>query len=144
MKRVVLYFFLGIEGLVLVGICGLLIFFIPGGIGLPIRWELPQEYKGWVVFRSSDLACKPYERQGIWLLVHVANDGSACVSNPRDPKWRFNYIVHVHPDGSTPRVGEVRGEHAHYGLPGGVVDAYFIGSEAELKRSPPPWESPHQ
>jgi hypothetical protein len=134
MKKVISYLLLGIGGLALIGVCGLLFLFIPGGIGLPIRWELPDGYKGWVVLRSGDPSCKPYERQGLWLVVPVANDGSACVSNPRDPKWRFEYFVYVHPDASTTRVDDVRGEHADYSL--GVVDASFIGTEAELKRAP--------
>lgn len=138
MKKAISYLLLGIGGLALIGVCGLLFLFIPGGIGLPIKWELPDGYKGWVVFRSGDPSCKPYARQGIWLVVHVANDGSACVSNPRDPKWRFEYFVYVHPDGSTTRVDDVRGGHAHYGPADEIVDADFIGSDAEIRQSPLP------
>ncbi len=154
MKKVLYSLLLGIGGVALLATLLLTIYFTStGGIGLPVRFELPPGYKGWLVLKSDDPACKPYQQQGMWLTVQVGNDGSACVSDHRDPKWHFTHFVYLHPDGSTTKVQEVRGERAHYSsakeiLDGvtyyysrsdDVVDAYFVGSEAELKQSPSPF-----
>jgi len=115
MKKTVSYLLVRVGGLVLVVVCLFLAYFMStGGLGLPMKWEIPPGYKGWVILRSGDPSCRPYERRGFWLVVQVANDGKACTSDPRDTKWRFQYYVYVHPDGSTTGVDEVAGEHAHY------------------------------
>lgn len=141
MKKAVSYLLLGIGGLALIYLS--LVVYLMGGIGnfgMPVRWEIPPGYKGWIMLRSGDPSCKPYDKQGIWHVVHVANDGMACMSDSRETKWRFESFVYKNPDGSMTKIeyAEVTGGH-RYDSPGGVIDAYFIGSGADAERTRPPY-----
>ena len=95
MKKALSYILFSIGGFALIGICLLVGYFMgTSGLGMPMRWEIPPGYKGWVMLRSGDPSCQPYDRRGIWFVIHVANDGMACISDPRDTKWRFESFGH--------------------------------------------------
>lgn len=121
-----------------VGLAGLLTivgyFIWTGGFGLPVRWELPPGYKGWVVLRYLDASCKWIERRGLFLVIKVPQDGKACTSDFLARRWRYNLFEYVHADGSRTKVETPWGE-SEYRPGGGLLDRWFIGTEAEFTQS---------
>jgi hypothetical protein len=138
MKKVLHYLLVGIAALATIYLFVNVILFVwfGGGISSPVRFELPPGYKGWFLLKSDDSACMPYRRQGMWRIVQVGNDGTACVSDPRETGWEFAQYVYLHPNGSTTKVQEARAVSSHTGESGVLVDVHFVGSAAELKLAP--------
>src|SRR5579884_3927484 len=71
-----------------------------GGVGRPIRWELPDGYTGWVTVQYTQPACEPIGHEGLWLVIRVPASGQACVSDPMpSPAWRFQRFDYLSSDG---------------------------------------------
>src|SRR5258708_39888469 len=63
----------------------------------PILYEIPGDYKGWVVVRFGVSRCSALPTRGLFQVVSVAPSGKACTSSPDPTTYtRFDY---VYPDG---------------------------------------------
>jgi hypothetical protein len=120
------------------------------GLGLPVRYEIPPGYKGWILHRDRDPLCPPTGRHGLFWVIKVGQDGNACTSAPLKKKWRYYRFDYVGTDGSRIKVDAPWGHslsrsHTQTLGPGAhtyvstaedeLGMAWFIGTEAELKQS---------
>ncbi len=115
--------------LILVGLLAL-----PGGVGLPVKWELPPGYKGWVTLRYLDASCQVIERQGFFLVIKVSGEGIACTSEFLERRWRHNIFEYVNADGSVMKAEASWGD-SEYRPGGGLLDRWFIGTQLEFEQN---------
>ena len=100
-------------------------------MGRPIRWELPPDYKGWLVVQYEDPSCPALSVGGPYLVVRVPPTGRVCTSSPLPEGWRHHRYEYVHPDG---RRTEASSPWSSYSS-GLKRENVFIGTRAELDRS---------
>jgi hypothetical protein len=76
------------------------------GVGRPIRYELPDGYKGWVVIEYYNSACPPLESKGIFHVVKVPSSGRVCMSGllQDEDSWRLPLYEYVRSDGTRRRI----------------------------------------
>jgi hypothetical protein len=67
----------------------LLFVFASGGYVPPTAWEIPKDYRGWVVTAYEIPTCPALERDGLVVVVRVDAAGHACTSD----RWRSGWIV---------------------------------------------------
>lgn len=67
----------------------LLFVFASGGYVPPTAWEVPKDYRGWVVTAYDIPTCAALERDGLVAVVRVDAAGHACTSD----RWRSGWIV---------------------------------------------------
>lgn len=77
----------------------LVILLLAQGIGRPIRWEIPEGYRGWVLVRLSEPSCAPMRADGIFEVITVDVSGMACTSSDLPRGWRYVRYESVGPSG---------------------------------------------
>jgi hypothetical protein len=85
----------------------LVVGFMFTGVGRPIRYELPDGYRGWVVIEYYNPDCPPRESKGIFLVVKVPSSGRVCISGPlqdHDGAWGLPLYEYVMSDGTRRRI----------------------------------------
>ena len=113
-----------------------------GGLGRPLRYELPAGYRGWVVIQYEDPACPPLQSKGIYLVIPIPPSGRACTSSPIPLGWRYTRYEYVSPDG-TRRAIRWGGWHPDQEIWAGSWapvqqgvsfprSSFFVGAETEL------------
>ncbi|ULA57977.1 MAG: hypothetical protein LZF60_20024 [Nitrospira sp.] len=107
---------------------------LTGGLGLPVKWELPPGHKGWVTVRYLDASCAPIEQRGLFLVIKVSDEGTGCTSDFLARKSRYNIFEYVNSDGSRVKAESSWGE-SEYRPGGGLLDRWFIGTKSDLKQS---------
>jgi hypothetical protein len=112
-----------------------------------VIWQLPPDYRGWVVLEYGVPSCPPLPVRGEYQVVRVDASGRACTSDPRMSKpgpldYQYEY---VYPDGTrapaalrinqSPGVWDVGG----YSTCGSRVtdEDFFVGTEQEFQQSQP-------
>lgn len=108
-----------------------------------ITYEIAEPYKGWVIITYGKPECKPLDRTGFSLVVHVDKSGTGC-SSDNDPldTWRRWEYVYVAPNGSKkpissdmilgPAIHPVDAAHRY------EVEHFFVGTGDALKNA---WSS---
>ncbi len=89
------------------GSIALVIVFLFTGIDRPIRYELPDRYRGWVVIEYYNPACPPLESKGIFHVVRIPSSGRVCISGPLqddDGAWRLPLYEYAMSDGTRRRI----------------------------------------
>lgn len=69
-----------------------------GFVGHPMRYEIAEPFKGWVTVIYENPACKPIEKDSLFLVIHVDGQGKACSSSPMPGGWRYTKFVYVDKD----------------------------------------------
>ena len=105
-------------------------------IGLPYRYEIPAEYKGWIVMQFDNPTCAPLERDGLFWVIRVGDKGGMCTSDHRDPKFRYQKYEYIDAGGNRTATQSPWGTTT--GDSEGYIDMRFIGSEEEMKHYPRP------
>jgi hypothetical protein len=59
------------------------------GISAPLRYELPDGFRGWVLIQYMDSSCPPLVRDGIGDVVLVPESGRACTSSAPREGWHI-------------------------------------------------------
>lgn len=120
---------------------------ILGTVGRPIRYELPEGYRGWVVIQYQDPTCAPIRTEGIYLIITIPPSGRACTSDAIPRGWRYTRYDYVSPDGTrktipssgwNPKREIWAGSWAP--VQQGVTfprSSFFVGTKAELEKSWP-------
>lgn len=83
------------------------------GVGRPIKYELPDGYKGWVVIEYYNPTCSPVENKGLYHVVVIPASGRACISGslPEDGDvWRLPLYEYVMSDGTRRRIPSFNNE----------------------------------
>lgn len=120
--------------------------FLSQGVGRPIRWELPNSYRGWLVVEYAVARCPPLSTSGMYLVIKLSSEGRACTSSSAPIGWRYHKYEYVSPDGTRTAVRSAG--HTDrlvwpitYG-PAGNRELIFIGTEAELRQrwNTAPWQ----
>jgi hypothetical protein len=112
--------------------------------GLPIRWEIPAGYRGWVVVMYEDLACQALRRDGIYdQVIRVDANGCGCTSSSEARGWRVHHYDYVAADGSRVRIPHFGSDDDVTASPGYTaprqqahpfpLSVYFVGSKEDLK-----------
>jgi hypothetical protein len=79
-----------VSGTVLVCLVALLALSIAtAGISAPLRYELPDGYRGWVLIQYKDSSCSPLVRDGISEVLVVPESGRACTSAAPREGWHI-------------------------------------------------------
>lgn len=104
--------------------------------------EVPEGYVGWVTVRYEDPDCPADERDGMWNVIVIQNDGTGCSTEWNGAKglsWIKTYYVDR--DGRALRQledtgwgggGDIWGKSAD---PGEREYFFFVGSEQAFKNS---------
>jgi len=131
---------------ILLALAGGVAAFLSQGVGRPIRWELPNGYRGWLVVEYEVPRCPALPTSGMYLVIKASAEGRACTSSPAPTGWRYHKYEHVGPDGARTTVRSVGHTDRQvwpitYG-PAGNRELIFIGTEAELRQrwNTAPWQ----
>ena len=118
-------------GLVLLVVLPVAWVLIVWGVGWPLVWEVPADFRGWASIRFDDPKCPPLATRNVYVVLSTLPSGRGCTSSPApEVKGRYTRLEYVHPDGTRTR-GNVSN--------GRVRDAFrnedylFVGTEDELK-----------
>lgn len=69
---------------------------VTGGISRPLRYELPIEYRGWVLIQYMDTTCPALRPDGLGEVLVVDDGGRACTSSaPREGIHAVTYSMRV-------------------------------------------------
>ena len=106
----------------------------------PIRYEIADGYRGWVVVKYDDQYCPALGDQGIFLAIPVTSAGVGCTSNPLREGWQidlYEYARQGKKTRSLPQSGwGGKGEiWAGFSVPSKHLESFFVGTEQELSYS---------
>lgn len=136
-----------VAGLILV--VALVAFLLWEGVGRPVAWELPPNYKGWVVFQYEKPDCPALREHGIFLVHIVGQDARGCTSSPVPRGWRYSTYSCIQANGERLPIPSSSWSRepqiwANSYNPGRKAEVFFVGSEEELQaswdRRPKLWE----
>jgi hypothetical protein len=68
--------------------------------GTPMRYEIPGDFRGWLLVRFADQNCQPLRQRGIFLIVSVPASGWVCTSTPESNKLTYYRFEYVYPSGA--------------------------------------------
>lgn len=77
-----------------IGLVGFLVHFL----GRPMRYEIPAEYKGWIVVQFENPACPALRSQGVFHVVSVPSSGWVCTSDHHPDRWTYYRFEYVDPN----------------------------------------------
>jgi hypothetical protein len=134
MKRLLVWAIFVIIG-ALAGTIGALAIF-SHGIGRPLRWELPPDYRGWAVLFYDQVQCAPLERSGLYVVIRFDANGRSCTSDSHLRGWRYHRYEYVRRDGSRQQLpitrrgggGLIWGNAYTYPA---NADEFFVGTQQE-------------
>lgn len=66
----------------------------------PIRYEIPGEYKGWMVVQFEKAGCPPLRRQAIFRVVSIPPSGRVCTSDHHPDHLTYYKFEYIFSDGS--------------------------------------------
>jgi hypothetical protein len=123
-----------LAAVIFLALAGVVAAFLSQGVGRPIRWELPNGYRGWLVVEYEVPRCPPLLTSGMYFVIKPSSEGRACTSSPAPMGWRYHKYEYVHPDGARTIVRSVGHTDRQvwpitYG-PAGNRELIFIGTEA--------------
>jgi hypothetical protein len=109
-------------------------------LGLPVSYELPAKFRGWVVVQTENPSCAPSERNGLFLVVRVNALGNACTSAKTPYGWHYERFIYVGADGAKAQIPSSSWDKnsliwAESFAPTTKKEAFFVGTEDELNRS---------
>jgi len=118
--------------------------------GKPMRYELPEGFKGWITIRFADPTCPPLRSEGIFLVVSVPTSGRVCTSTPHSNGWVYCRFEYLHSDGSKTsiplRFGSTSPQKIYVGLVAYLPDYNWeedwVGTKEDSNhwgRPPDPW-----
>jgi hypothetical protein len=130
------------------GSIALVIGFVFIGVERPIRYELPDGYRGWVVIEYYNPACPTLESMGIYYVVKVPSSGHVCISGSlQNEAWRLPLYEYVMSDGTRRRIPSFNNEArevwaGNYVLfqtreEGNPQHGIFVGNMKEYENSTP-------
>jgi hypothetical protein len=102
----------------------------------PIKYEIPQHFHGWVLLTFEKPSCKPFDSDGIFLVIRTDSAGRACTSDPNPDGWRFTRYAYIDKDGRLTTItseilaGSTFDRQDQHPYPGEV---FFVGSQEQLK-----------
>jgi hypothetical protein len=113
----------------------------------PVRWELPDGFRGEVLFTYERRDCPPLSWQGLTLVIPIDAAGCGCTSNSLLGAARAADYVYVQPDGGRVALDHAswiheRGVGIYLTLPNGPsfkTRRFFVGTPDE---APPAAEDP--
>ena len=83
---------------VIVGAAAVVYACIP--FGRPVRWEVPDGYRGYYGLQEANPACPPLANDGLEIVARIPASGCGCTSDELPNLWRSNHTVAVGPDGT--------------------------------------------
>jgi hypothetical protein len=69
-------------------------------LGRPMRYEIPGDFKGWLLVRFADERCQRLRQRGIFLIVSVPASGWVCTSTPESNGLTYYRFEYVYPSGA--------------------------------------------
>ena len=110
----------------------------------PIRYEIPAEYKGWILVQYGNPTCAPLRSQGVFRSVLVPLPGRVCTSDHHPDRWTLYKFEYVSPDGT--RKSLPWNDHGRLGTQAWLIgyrmednsDEIFVGDEKAMNHSGPP------
>jgi hypothetical protein len=110
----------------------------------PMRYEIPGDYKGWLLVRFEDPACSPLRNQGPFRVVFVPSSGRVCTSSHAPDHWTYYKFEYLYPNGNRKSL-----RWNHHGNSGiqvwkigyrleDKVEEIFVGDEEAMNHSGPP------
>ena len=136
----------------LAGFAMLGVFWLAGGVGRPVLWDIPAGYRGWVKVEFENAACPPLGSAGVFTVVAAQPSGRGCTSEPYPGGWRFYRFEYVEANGTRTEIpvsgwgggGEIWAES--YARRQATVPypniIFFVGTEAELNNAGSSWPGP--
>lgn len=119
--------------------------FVAGGCENPQRppfiFEIPAGYKGWVSVEFFQPDCPQMPTEGEKIVVKIPANGRLCTGTPLGFGAAADEYYYVDAAGNrTDARADVRQEHVAMegAAPRYIFERFFVGTEAELKRSPEP------
>jgi hypothetical protein len=110
----------------------------------PIRYEVPENFEGWVVITFENPNCRPMDSDGVFLVIKFDKSGRACTSDSDPEGWRYTTLNYVDKTGrlkSAPSemlAGASYDRQELHQYPG---EFFFVGTAEQLKGA---WSSsPH-
>jgi hypothetical protein len=104
-----------------------------------LRYEIPDGYRGWVLFEMGNPHCLPLPHQGRFLIYVVDARGRGCTSDPAAVGWRTVKYDYVRIDGNRqnlPSTGWGKGGliwDEGYRVSGTQkMNVFFVGTEQEF------------
>ncbi len=73
--------------------------FLRQGIDMPLLFELPANYHGWVAVEHDNAHCPPTPRKGIYRVISIPSSGRACTSSALLEHWTYMRYDYVAPNG---------------------------------------------
>ncbi len=104
----------------------------------PLVYELPMEYRGWVLVQYADPTCPPIEMRWITLVIRVSTDGRACTSDFFPYGFRVTRYQYIHPDGTRTELREDVPDDEVWAralTPELHREVFFVGTRAQLDQS---------
>jgi hypothetical protein len=109
-----------------------------------MRYEIPGEYKGWMVVQFENPACPPLRSQGAFHVVSVPSSGRVCTSDHHPDRWIYHKFEYVYSDGT--RKSLRWNDHGNPGTQVWLIgyrmedksDEIFVGDEEAMNHSGAP------
>ena len=113
----------------------------------PLRYEIKEGFRGWVVIQYGDLRCAPRPTQKGYLVLQIPESGCLCTSTSQPLGFRKTVYEYVSPSGQRTEIFVKYGdpssqilEHATgeyvIGEKKFIREYFFVGPVHEYKQAP--------
>ena len=129
-KKILKWLSISVLSLVVL-VIGLIVLLISLGQGFarPLLFELPSDYRGWILVEFSEPSCPPLATRGLYLVMSIPSSGQTCTSTAMTPGWRYWRAEYIRPDGTREKTDMPFMAH---GEPDQQDLKAFVGPEHEL------------
>ncbi len=113
---------------------------IEGRIRYGLLYEFPAGFKGWSLIVFDVPSCPPLTEKDRYIVISFPPSGRTCTSNPFPQGWRQLRFEYVHPDGRRSEIDRrmnISSMSSNYGVTRFPNELIFVGTEEELKQTPP-------
>lgn len=105
----------------------------------PVIYKIADNYKGWAVVRYDDPSCPPLQHENVFMVIPISSSGEGCTSGRLQKEWAIHLYEYVSRGKVVRQLRVTRwgggGEiWAGYGMPYKHSEAFFIGTESELRQ----------
>ena len=111
----------------------------------PSIYEIPQDFKGWVLIEFGRSNCPPVPKRDGKLIFHIDANGRLCTSSTMEYGWAKDTFYYVGKNraeipGTAPGLGGLIWGEGNGSVQRGTVErsyqTFFIGTEDEFKHAP--------
>lgn len=120
-----------------------LLLVLAGELGRPVRYEIPEGFRGRVVIQYEDPSCPSLRTSGLYVVIPISESGRGCTKSAVPEGWRYTRYDYVTSDGSRTRISDERSSREPAAFAGSYSpsrkrELLFIGTAEEFERLPWP------